>query len=81
MPDLQTILEQTFHLSPGTVLEDSVGPGDIAAWDSVGHIGLMTALETTYSIEFDIEDMLEIESIADIKQLLERKGATEVKHD
>lgn len=35
---------------------------DIAAWDSVGHMALMTALEETFSIEMDIDDIIEFSS-------------------
>lgn len=35
---------------------------DIAAWDSVGHMGLMTALEETFGIEMDIDDIIEFSS-------------------
>ncbi len=35
---------------------------DIAAWDSVGHMALMTALEEIFSIEMDIDDIIEFSS-------------------
>ena len=35
---------------------------DIAAWDSVGHMALMSALEETFGIEMDIDDIIEFSS-------------------
>jgi acyl carrier protein len=35
---------------------------DIAAWDSVGHMSLMTELEETFGIEIDIDDIIEFSS-------------------
>ncbi len=35
---------------------------DIAAWDSVGHMSLMTALEEAFEIEMDIDDIIEFSS-------------------
>lgn len=35
---------------------------DIAAWDSVGHMSLMTALEEAFGIELDIDDIIEFSS-------------------
>ena len=35
---------------------------DIAAWDSVGHMSLMTALEETFGIEMEIDDIIEFSS-------------------
>ncbi|OQS42243.1 acyl carrier protein [Chromobacterium haemolyticum] len=35
---------------------------DIAAWDSVGHMALMAALEEAFDIEMDIDDIIEFSS-------------------
>ena len=35
---------------------------DIAAWDSLGHMALMAALEETFGIEMDIDDIIEFSS-------------------
>ncbi len=35
---------------------------DIAAWDSVGHMALMAALEEAFGIEMDIDDIIEFSS-------------------
>lgn len=35
---------------------------DIAAWDSVGHMALMTVLEETFGIEMEIDDIIEFSS-------------------
>ncbi|OLP58253.1 acyl carrier protein [Xaviernesmea oryzae] len=32
---------------------------DISAWDSVGHMALMAALEEAFGIEMDIDDIIE----------------------
>ena len=48
------------------LVEESVLPSlkyqDIAAWDSVGHMALMTALEEAFGIEMDIDDIIEFSS-------------------
>jgi acyl carrier protein len=35
---------------------------DIPEWDSVGHMGLMGALEESFSIEMDIDDIIDFSS-------------------
>lgn len=35
---------------------------DIATWDSVGHMALMTSLEEAFEIEIDIDDIIEFSS-------------------
>ncbi len=45
---------------------------DIAAWDSVGHMGLMAALEETFGITLDIDDVIEFGSFALGKEILKK---------
>ena len=35
---------------------------DIAEWDSVGHMGLITALEDTFDIMMDTDDIIDLSS-------------------
>ncbi len=35
---------------------------DITAWDSVGHMALMAALEEVFGVELDIDDIIEFSS-------------------
>lgn len=43
---------------------------NIAAWDSVGHMALMTALEESFGIEIDIDDIIEFSSFQVGKDIL-----------
>jgi acyl carrier protein len=45
---------------------------DIAAWDSVGHMSLMTALEETFGIEMDIDDIIEFSSFEVGRKILSK---------
>lgn len=48
------------------LVEESALPGlkyqDIRAWDSVGHMALMAALEDAFQIELDIDDIIDFSS-------------------
>ena len=35
---------------------------DVAEWDSVGHMGLMSDLEEAFEIEMDIDDIIDFSS-------------------
>lgn len=35
---------------------------DVAEWDSVGHMGLMSDLEEVFEIEMDIDDIIDFSS-------------------
>ncbi len=53
------------------VLED-LKYQDIAEWDSVGHMGLMTALEEAFGITLDIDDVIEFGSFVKGKEILKK---------
>ena len=54
-------------------LKDDLGPGDIAEWDSLAHQELILALEEEYDIKLDIDDVLDMETVADIIEIIEKK--------
>ena len=43
-------------------------------WDSIGHMMLIAALEEAFSIEFEPEEMLELDSYGKGIELLRKKG-------
>lgn len=56
-------------------LDDSTGPGDIAGWDSLGHVALMAEIQSQFGTHIPVEDAIEVESIADIVAILDRLQA------
>ena len=43
---------------------------DIAAWDSVGHMQVMTQLEDEFEVELDIDDITDFSSYEEGKNIL-----------
>lgn len=62
---LHTILEETFD-DEATQFSKDTKREDIEAWDSLGHIRLLTAIEEEFKIKFSLD---EIENIINIKQI------------
>ena len=58
-------------------INDDQGQVDFPGWDSLDHVNLVNALAKTYSISIDIDEMIAIETILDIKRLLGDKGILE----
>lgn len=44
----------------------------IPAWDSVGHMALMAAIEDSFNIELDIDDIIEFSSFQVGKTILKK---------
>lgn len=52
---------ESFSLSPDA-LNDTLAYQSVEEWDSVGHMGLVAALEDTFDIMLDTEDIIEFSS-------------------
>lgn len=58
-----------------TSLKDTDGPETIEAWDSAGHLNLVTAVEMEFGVQFDVADFATMTTIGEIRRLLlERLG-------
>lgn len=73
MNDLYKIISEVFEIDINGI-NDELGPNDIAGWDSLGQLRLISALESHYKITFEIAEIFEIFKIKDIARLLEKRG-------
>ena len=46
---------------------------DIEGWDSLSHINLIVAIETTFNIRFAPKELLTLRNIGDLSSCVERK--------
>lgn len=47
--------------------------GDFPAWDSVGHLSILSNVEEAFDISFEPEEMMEIEDVNDIVEAVKNK--------
>ena len=57
---------------------DDVVLSDLDDWESMAHMLFITRLEENYDVEFTGDEILAMNKIGDIKELLAKKGKTEV---
>jgi acyl carrier protein len=69
---LEEIIRGVFNLKD-EVIEASWTSDDILAWDSLGHLNLIMAVEKGFNVKFEIEEMFQIRSLGDIDMILEGK--------
>jgi len=74
---LNELIIETFVLSSDIIISDEHGPGDLPGWDSLGHVNLVNALERVYSISLEMDEMIAIESVLDIRSLLKEKDISD----
>jgi len=72
---VEDIIREVLYIDETTELSDDIGPEQLEAWDSLGHVNIITAIEDEYDIEISPEEIGEINSIAEIKKILIKKGA------
>ena len=53
---------------------DGLSYQDVSAWDSVGHIGLISELEDAFDIQFETDDIVDFNSYERGIQLLAKYG-------
>lgn len=70
-------LKQAFAQSLGlplSAITDDLAYNTIPAWDSVGHMALIAAVEQAFDILLETEDVLNLSSFAKARTILEKYG-------
>jgi acyl carrier protein len=70
---LRDVISATLKVPPAKVTE-STRDEDLAAWDSLGHVNLMMALEQTFDVTLDVEDFPKLNSVPAILGYLKSQG-------
>ncbi len=71
---LKKIIKSVWSLKNVEEIEDSFGPDEIKAWDSLSHIELVVALEEEFEISIAVQDVSRLYTIGDIKRTLVKYG-------
>jgi acyl carrier protein len=70
---LAEIAAEIFFLDEDEV-KPELTPDDVALWDSLNHLRLITAVETEFGVKFSMNDIQSIDSISKLDELV--KSAT-----
>lgn len=68
------IVATTCEVEKSEVTSDST-VGDFPAWDSMGHLSILSNVEEAFDISFEPEEMMELEDVNDIVKAIEEKLA------
>ena len=55
---------------PASSIVGSLAFNDLPQWDSLGHVNLMLALESAYGVTIDEETMIQLTTVAKIKDFV-----------
>lgn len=77
MDTLERVIEivaTTCDVDMSEVNENST-VGDFPAWDSMGHLSILSSVEEAFDISFEPEEMMEMEDVKDIVEAVNTKLA------
>jgi acyl carrier protein len=61
---------------PAFELTRDSSPGNVEQWDSLAHIGLITAIEKEFSVRFSLGEVQALKDVGGMVDLLDRKLRT-----
>ena len=76
--DLHQRLERVFKDAfndEALVLRDEMTSQDIPGWDSVHHINLMFAIESSFGVQFVGNELAELKNVGELKALLAKRSS------
>lgn len=66
-------LSEVLKIDKDTIT-DETSPDNVATWDSMNALLLVTALENAYNVRFTARDIVGVKNVGDIKESLKRHG-------
>ena len=70
---LDSILKESFNASASEI-KDEVRLMSFGEWDSLSHMFFITKLEETYGIELTGDEIADMQTVGDIRKVIESKG-------
>ena len=71
-PEIGSIFADIFKFNGPLTAQTS--RDDVPKWDSLQHMNLVMALEQNFGIALSMDEMIEIRSVQDITNILDRHG-------
>jgi acyl carrier protein len=71
---IQAAFKTAFGVEPQTITIDTT-PKDVPAWDSMGHVALVSGLEQAFELSFDVDEVMEMENVRQIVRIVDAKLA------
>ncbi len=70
---IKQVMARTFQVSV-TEIPDDASIDEFSAWDSLGHLEFMLALEMEFAVSISTEDILELLWLDAVEDYLKEKG-------
>lgn len=74
--NVKSSIAEVLKLDPAALSPES-GAGDFHAWDSLGHLIVVSALEARFGVTFTTEEILNARTVADFGKLLDSRSVVD----
>ena len=71
--DIATAFRTAMRLGDSFAIEDRMGFDDIPGWDSVGHMNLISQLESGLGVTLEMDEIIALDSVGAVRKLVARK--------
>jgi len=71
--NVATAFRKAMRLQESFALADPMSFDDVPGWDSVGHMSLVTELESRFGISLDMDEIVGLDSVGAVRTLVARK--------
>ncbi len=65
---------KAMRLKASFAIADPMSFDDIPGWDSVGHMNLVTELESHFGISLDMDEIVGLDSVGAVRDIVARKS-------
>jgi acyl carrier protein len=72
---LKDILAKVLLIDKNAVSDD-VSRKSLEEWDSMAHLMLVSEIESAFEVAMSDDDIMEVQTVADIKNILKKLGVT-----
>ena len=72
MDKVVKILAEVFRMK-AELIDESLTRADVPRWDSLTHMDLITSLEENLNIQFDMDEIVEMQDYSTIRRLVNKK--------
>ncbi len=70
---LKDILEKVLLIDESKI-SDGMSRKNVKEWDSMAHLMLVSEIESAFEVTMDDDDIMEIQTVGDIKKILKKLG-------
>jgi len=72
--NVELLVAEVLQVPPATIT-DELTMQDIDVWDSLKHMELIVSLEEKFGLQLSFEEIVTMQSVANIKRVLKERGA------